>query len=74
MSFIVQEIPAPTVFGVGNVTGVAANGTISFELGTQDTLIYNATAAGNFTLNVTYDPTTSLNVAMQEQDTAALRF
>jgi hypothetical protein len=74
MSFIIQEIPAPTVFGVGNVTGIPANGTISFELGTQDTLIYNATAAGNFTLDVVFDPTTSLNVAMQDQDTAALRF
>lgn len=75
MSFIVQEIPAPTVFKVGKVeTAQAASGTVNFYVGEQDILIYNQNATNNWNLNLTYDPTTSLDVAMGSGDVASVTF
>jgi len=75
MSFIIQEIPAPTVFRVGKVeTAQAASGTVNFYVGEQDILIYNQTASQNWNLNITFDPTTSLDVAMGSGDVASLTF
>jgi hypothetical protein len=75
MSFIIQEIPAPTVFRVGKVeTAQAASGTVNFYVGEQDILIYNQTASQNWNLNITYDPTTSLDVAMGSGDVASVTF
>lgn len=75
MSFIVQEIPTPTVFKVGQVEeNAAASGTITFYIGEQDVLIYNQTAAANWNLNISYDPTTSLDVAMGSGDVANVTF
>jgi hypothetical protein len=75
MSFIIQEIPTPTVFKIGKVeTAEAASGTVDFYIGEQDILIYNQTASQNWNLNITYDPTTSLDVAMGSGDVASLTF
>lgn len=75
MSFIIQEIPTPTVFRVGQVeTAQAASGTVDFYIGEQDILIYNQTASQNWNLNISYDPTTSLDVAMGSGDVASLTF
>ena len=72
MSFIIQEIPTPTVFGIGVVEPTGAGGAISFEVGTQDELFLEGDASANFTVDVIFDPTTSLNVAMQDEDIATI--
>lgn len=72
MSFIIQEIPTPTVFGIGVVEPTGAGGAISFEVGTQDQLFFEGNASANFTVDVIFDPTTSLNVAMQDEDVATI--
>jgi hypothetical protein len=68
MSFIIQEIPQPAVFGINTTEPTGAGGAITFEVGTQDELFFEGNASANFSLNVTYDPTTSLDVAMQNDD------
>lgn len=68
MSFIIQEIPTPAVFGINTTEPTGAGGAITFEVGTQDELFFEGNASANFSLNVTYDPTTSLDVAMQDDD------
>lgn len=72
MSFIIQEIPQPTVFGIGAQTTAGAGGEITFEIGTQDELLFEGNASANFSLNVIFDPTTSLDVAMQDGDIAKI--
>lgn len=72
MSFIIQEIPTPTVFGIGVVEPTGAGGAISFEVGTQDELFFEGDASANFTVDVIYDSTTSLNVAMQDEDVVTI--
>lgn len=68
MSFIIQEIPQPTVFGINTTETQGAGGAIVFEVGTQDELFFEGNASADFSLDVIFDPTTSLDVAMQDGD------
>ena len=75
MSFIIQEIPQPTVFGLGNVQPTTgAGGTINFYAGEQDLLILEGNASSNWILNVEFDPTTSLDTAMQDDDVLLIEY
>ena len=75
MSFIIQEIPQPTVFGLGTVEPTTgAGGTINFYAGEQDLLVLEGNASSDWILNVEFDPTTSLDVAMQDDDVLTIEY
>lgn len=51
----------PNTFETTTISATAATGTIAYDAATQSVLYYTTNASGNWTLNVRWNSTTSLN-------------
>lgn len=56
------------------ISATASSGTINFELATQSVLYYTTAAAGNFTVNIRGNSTTTLNSLMATGQSITLAF
>ena len=64
----------PNAFEVASVSATAATGTINYDLATQPVVYYTASASANWTLNVRWNSTTSLNSILQTGQSVTLAF
>ena len=64
----------PNAFEVASVSATAATGTINYDLETQPVIYYTASASANWTLNVRWNSTTSLNSILQTGQSVTLVF
>lgn len=62
------------ILEVTTVSATAATGTINFDLETQSIIYYTASASANWTLNVRWNSTTTLNSVMTTGQTVTISF
>lgn len=68
MSFIIQEQASPVLFEIGKEEATGAGGNIDFYLGDQDFLYFEGNASANFSIDLTYDASTTLDDALNVDD------
>ena len=64
----------PNAFEVASISATAATGTINYDLATQPVVYYTASASANWTLNVRWNSTTTLNSILQTGQSVTLAF
>lgn len=62
------------ILETATVSATAATGTINFDVATQSILYYTANASANWTLNVRWNSTTSLNSVLATGQTITISF
>ena len=64
----------PNAFEVATISATAATGTINYDLATQPVIYYTASASANWTLNIRWNSSTTLNSILQTGQSATLVF
>ena len=64
----------PNAFEVATISATAATGTINYDLATQPVIYYTASASANWTLNIRWNRSTTLNSILQTGQAATLVF
>lgn len=64
----------PNIFETTTVSATAATGTINFDVATQSIIYYTANASANWTLNVRWNSTTSLDSILATGQTITISF
>lgn len=64
----------PNAFEVATISATAATGTINFDMATQPVIYYTANASANWTLNVRWNSSTTLNSILQTGQSVTLAF
>lgn len=68
MSFIVQEQATPSILEIGTQTAAGAGGEFQFLFGDQDQFLFLGDASADFSFNLTYDASTTLDDALNVDD------
>jgi len=71
-SFVLNNLTNETE--LATVSATAATGTINYYVGTQSVLYYTSNASANWTLNIAFSSTVSLNTAMATGQSVTIAF